>query len=120
MTNTNTATAATKSTKPQNGDILIHKDGSTYRIYRKAGSDLNQIATSFSFNRNRGINVYENLGNYENEKTTYHDAPDFTRRQIEKQGRALVEKYVPAASFAADIWINLHMGWADRVWQRLA
>jgi len=120
MNNATTAAPATKSTKPQNGDILIHKDGSTYRVYRKTGNDLNQIATSFSFDRKRGITVYENLGNWTKEKSTYHDAPDFTRRQIEKQGRTLIEKYIPAASLAADIWINLHMGWADRVWERLS
>lgn len=118
--NATTATPAPKSNRPQNGDILIHKDGAVYRVYRKAGNDLNEIATSTSFNRQRGITVYENLGNWAKEKSTYHDAPDFTRRQIEKQGRALVERYVPAAKLAADVWTNLHMGWADRAWERLS
>lgn len=105
-----TATAATKSNKPQNGDILIHKDGSTYRVYRLANNKLNEIATCTSHNRQRGISV----------DGVYQDASEFTKRQIEKQGRSLVEKYVPVAKLAADIWTNLHMGWADRAWERLS
>ncbi len=110
---TNTAAATTKSTEPQNGDILIHKDGSTYRIYRLAGDKLNEIATCTTYNRQRGISVQSNG------LSAWLEASDFTKRQIEKQGRSLVEKYVSAAKFAADIWTNLHMSWADKVWDRL-